>query len=50
LSIFQDLKIIGVKMATHDQIEKARQFKLPDNFYLYEQKEECQGCRGCKEE
>ena len=39
--------IIETKVATKEQVEKARKFQLPDNFYLYESKEKCKGCRGC---
>ena len=46
----KDVSIINEKKATSEQIEKARQFNLPDNFYLYEAKPECTGCRGCQNE
>lgn len=36
--------------ASQEQVEKAREFGLPDNFYLYENKPECAGCRGCQNE
>lgn len=42
--------IIETKVATKEQVEKARKFQLPDNFYLYECKEKCKGCRGCEQE
>jgi E3 SUMO-protein ligase RanBP2 len=45
-----ELSIIKIVSATDEQIRKAREFKLPDNFYLYENKTACSGCRGCPNE
>ena len=45
-----ELSIINEVKADEEQIRKARQFKLPDNFYLYENKPQCSGCRGCQNE
>lgn len=42
-----DVIIIKEEKATKEQIEKARKFKLPDHFYLYESKPPCPGCIGC---
>ncbi|KAB7495494.1 E3 SUMO-protein ligase RanBP2, partial [Armadillidium nasatum] len=36
--------------ATPEQVEKAKKLLLPDNFYLYEEKEPCKGCIGCSPE
>jgi hypothetical protein len=45
-----DVVIINTVEATKEQVEKARQFKLPDNFYLYEKCQDCKGCRGCEKD
>lgn len=42
--------IIKTVEATKEQVEKARRFMLPDNFYLYENLQTCKGCRGCENE
>uniref|UniRef100_A0A2R5LK59 Putative nucleoporin n=1 Tax=Ornithodoros turicata TaxID=34597 RepID=A0A2R5LK59_9ACAR len=42
-----DVKLEYEAKATEAQIALARKFQLPDNFYLYETKPPCPGCRGC---
>ena len=43
-----DLEIMGEFQASPDKVRRAREFELPDNYYLYEKKEPCKGCRGCE--
>ena len=43
-----DVIVVHESKASQELIEKARALKLPDNFYLYMNKAECQGCRGCE--
>ena len=38
------------KMATPEQVERARKLHLPDNFYLYDEASSCPGCRGCEDD
>ena len=45
-----DVTIINSVTASKDQIEQARKFQLPDNFYLYANKPPCSGCRGCEKD
>ncbi|CAL1542870.1 unnamed protein product [Lymnaea stagnalis] len=42
-----DVILVGEDKPTPEQIAKARQFLLPDAFYLYEKKPACPGCLGC---
>ncbi|XP_069959256.1 E3 SUMO-protein ligase RanBP2 isoform X4 [Cherax quadricarinatus] len=42
------VEIIYEKKATPEQVERARNLLLPDNFYLYEDAPRCPGCRGCE--
>ena len=42
-----DVMITRIDEATPELVKKARSFKLPDHFYLYQQKPPCPGCRGC---
>ena len=35
------------KRPTHEQVERARAWQLPDTFYLYEDAPPCPGCPGC---
>ena len=44
-----DVCFIKESQPTEAQIQKAREFLLPDNFYLYTEKKPCKGCRGCDE-
>jgi hypothetical protein len=48
--IFLDIIMIGEVKPTREQIELAKFLQLPLTFYLYENKEPCKGCRGCKED
>jgi hypothetical protein len=43
-----DCEIVYTLEASEDEKIKARQYKLPENFYNYEKKPECIGCRGCE--
>ncbi len=45
--ILLDICLISEKIASKDQIARAKKYYLPDNFYLYETKPNCTGCRGC---
>ncbi|CAF1087211.1 unnamed protein product [Adineta steineri] len=45
-----DIIIIGEVQPTKEQIQRAEYLQLPRTFYLYENKEPCKGCRGCKED
>ncbi|CAF3893273.1 unnamed protein product [Rotaria sp. Silwood2] len=45
-----DIIIIGEVKPTLEQIEQAKKLQLPLTFYLYENKQPCNGCRGCKED
>lgn len=47
LILISDPQVIYEKKASAEQIQKARKLRLPDNFYLYTEKPECSGCRGC---
>lgn len=46
-SELEDVVIVKVEVPSEDKIEKARQLMLPDNFFNYENKHPCRGCRGC---
>ncbi|KAJ8030386.1 E3 SUMO-protein ligase RanBP2 [Holothuria leucospilota] len=45
-----DVIFMGEVKATPEQVAKAEKLMLPPNFYLYEQRPPCPGCRGCDEE
>jgi hypothetical protein len=45
-----DVTIIGELKPTEEQIDRAKRLQLPPTFYLYESKEPCKGCRGCRED
>ncbi|CAF0865157.1 unnamed protein product [Rotaria sp. Silwood1] len=45
-----DIITIGEVKPTLEQIERAKKLQLPLTFYLYENKQPCNGCRGCKED
>ncbi|XP_076322044.1 E3 SUMO-protein ligase RanBP2-like [Tachypleus tridentatus] len=45
-----DIIITKEKQASDEKRAKAEQLKLPPNFYLYEEKPPCPGCRGCDKE
>lgn len=42
-----DVQIVFEAKASPDKVARARELKLPDNFFLYETKAPCPGCRGC---
>ena len=42
-----EVEIVKVEVASSEQVRKARKFMLPDNFYLFEARPPCSGCRGC---
>ncbi|XP_064615661.1 E3 SUMO-protein ligase RanBP2-like [Liolophura sinensis] len=42
-----DVVFVREEKATPEQVVKARSYKLPDNFYLYEKVQPCPGCLGC---
>ncbi|CAM4760089.1 unnamed protein product [Rotaria magnacalcarata] len=45
-----DIITIGEIKPTAEQIERAKVLQLPLTFYLYENKQPCKGCRGCRED
>ena len=45
-----DCVIVCVEEPSPDQVEKAKKYMLPPTFYLYENKPDCPGCRGCDDE
>lgn len=42
-----DVQIVFEAKAGPDEVARARKLMLPDNFFLYETKTPCPGCRGC---
>ncbi|XP_055867751.1 E3 SUMO-protein ligase RanBP2-like isoform X4 [Biomphalaria glabrata] len=44
-----DVVFVGEDKPTQEQVLKARQYLLPDTFYLYENKSPCPGCIGCND-
>ncbi|XP_035220047.1 E3 SUMO-protein ligase RanBP2-like isoform X2 [Stegodyphus dumicola] len=42
-----EIEIVYEATASPDKITEAEKLKLPRNFYLYESKPPCKGCRGC---
>uniref|UniRef100_T1IZQ7 Nuclear pore complex protein Nup153 n=1 Tax=Strigamia maritima TaxID=126957 RepID=T1IZQ7_STRMM len=42
-----DFEIVKESKAEPDRVKQAMDLKLPPNFYLYEKKDPCPGCRGC---
>ncbi|KAK0048901.1 ranBP2-like and GRIP domain-containing protein 3 [Biomphalaria pfeifferi] len=44
-----DIVFVGEDKPTQEQVLKARQYLLPDTFYLYENKSPCPGCIGCND-
>ncbi|KAK8786592.1 hypothetical protein V5799_023632 [Amblyomma americanum] len=45
----EDVLVVCEVKASPEDVARARALKLPDNFYLYENKEPCPGCRGCED-
>lgn len=48
-SVDDDVVIVFEDKANPVDVARARALKLPDNFFLYENKEPCPGCRGCED-
>ena len=46
----EDVVIVSVTHPTEDQVRRAREFLLPDGFYMFEEKPPCFGCCGCRED
>lgn len=46
----KDVEVVYTKQATAEQQRKAKELKLPLNFFLYEDAPPCPGCRGCEPE
>lgn len=44
-----DISILYEHKPTKEQVEKALALQLPANFYSYEEKPPCPGCRGCSD-
>ena len=45
-----EVEIVKVEEATPEEVRKAREFMLPDHFYLYKTRPACPGCRGCDDD
>ncbi|CAF1585228.1 unnamed protein product, partial [Adineta steineri] len=45
-----DVISIGEVKPSAEQIDRAKKLQLPSTFFLYENKEPCKGCPGCKED
>ncbi|KAL3864553.1 hypothetical protein ACJMK2_006225 [Sinanodonta woodiana] len=44
-----DVVFVSEEVASPDEVQKARSFLLPDNFYLYKRCPPCPGCPGCED-
>lgn len=44
----KDIEVIESKSAPDEKRESAEKLQLPSNFFLYEDKPPCPGCRGCE--
>ncbi len=42
-----DVILVAEETVTKEQMERARKYQLPDQFYLYESRPQCKGCLGC---
>ncbi len=42
-----DVILVMEKTVTKEQMERARKYQLPDQFYLYQSRPQCKGCLGC---
>ncbi|CAD6240986.1 GSCOCG00009041001-RA-CDS [Cotesia congregata] len=49
-SATNDVQVVFERKVTEEEKNAALKLQLPENFYAYKQKEDCQGCRGCKDE
>ncbi|KPI93429.1 E3 SUMO-protein ligase RanBP2 [Papilio xuthus] len=45
-----DVVFVSEIQASNEDKQKAKELKLPENFYTYKSKPPCQGCRGCSDE
>lgn len=45
-----DVEVVFTKEATDEQKKKAKELRLPLNFFLYENAPPCPGCRGCEKD
>ena len=46
-SELDDIVVVKEEVPSKDKIERAQQLMLPDNFFNYENRHPCPGCRGC---
>lgn len=44
----EEIEIVYEAKVTPEEKAAALKLQLPENFYAYEQKEDCPGCRGCR--
>ncbi|KAG8038783.1 hypothetical protein G9C98_000338 [Cotesia typhae] len=49
-SAANEIQVVYERKVTEEEKNAALKLQLPENFYAYKQKEDCQGCRGCKED
>ena len=45
-----EVEIVKVEEATPEEVQRAKEFMLPDHFYLYKTRPTCPGCRGCDDD
>ena len=45
-----DVVFLFEEEPTEEQVARAQKWLLPRNFYLYEQRKPCSGCRGCTDD
>ena len=48
--VTDEVEVVKVEVASPDQVQEARKYQLPDNFYLYKTRPPCSGCRGCTDD
>lgn len=48
--IFLDVIALDEIKPSAEQVNRAEELQLPSTFFLYENKEPCKGCAGCKED
>ncbi|KAI8430005.1 hypothetical protein MSG28_000452 [Choristoneura fumiferana] len=46
----EDVQFITETQSNPEEKKKAADLMLPENFYLYKDKDPCPGCRGCKDD
>ena len=44
-----DIQVVYEVKVTSEEKEAARKLLLPENFYAYKYKDDCPGCRGCRD-